>query len=211
MSSFTFHQVPFFCVVGWNRLCQWKAAVEAGKPWVLDPVGCGATAYRLKTCAALVELKPSVVRGNAGEIMALAGASADGVRGVDSTAASSDAVEAAKALAKTTGGVVIATGEVDYVTDGETTLVVKGGHQTLQKVTATGCSLSSLVGAWVAAAPGPRVSAAAACCAFYGACAERAMANGGEKGPGSFSVAFLDALSSVTGAELDAGANISPV
>lgn len=45
-----------------------------GKPWVLDPVGCGATSYRTAACVAMLKLKPAVVRGNASEILALAGA-----------------------------------------------------------------------------------------------------------------------------------------
>ncbi len=49
-------------------------AVELGKPWVLDPVGCGATSYRTAACLALLKCHPAVVRGNASEIMALAGA-----------------------------------------------------------------------------------------------------------------------------------------
>jgi hypothetical protein len=49
-------------------------AVALGKPWVLDPVGCGATPYRTQMCLALLQLRPTVVRGNASEILALAGA-----------------------------------------------------------------------------------------------------------------------------------------
>lgn len=49
-------------------------AVALGKPWVLDPVGCGATAYRTASCVSMLKLKPAVVRGNASEILALAGA-----------------------------------------------------------------------------------------------------------------------------------------
>jgi hypothetical protein len=54
-----------------------KQAVALGKPWVLDPVGCGATTYRTSACVAMLKLKPSVVRGNASEILALAGAAGD--------------------------------------------------------------------------------------------------------------------------------------
>src|SRR4249920_701142 len=50
-------------------------AVALGKPWVLDPVGCGATPYRTGVAAELATLKPTIIRGNASEIMSLAGAS----------------------------------------------------------------------------------------------------------------------------------------
>jgi hydroxyethylthiazole kinase len=49
-------------------------AVALGKPWVLDPVGCGATPYRTAACLHMLQLKPTVFRGNASEILALAGA-----------------------------------------------------------------------------------------------------------------------------------------
>lgn len=53
-----------------------KAAAKAnelGKVWVLDPVGVGATNLRTKTATDLVlSHKPTVIRGNASEIMALA-------------------------------------------------------------------------------------------------------------------------------------------
>ena len=48
-----------------------STAHGCGKPWVLDPVGCGATAHRNEQCAMLMERRPTVVRGNASEIMAL--------------------------------------------------------------------------------------------------------------------------------------------
>jgi hydroxyethylthiazole kinase len=47
---------------------------------VLDPVGCGATPYRTAACLAMLRLRPAVVRGNASEILALAGAAGEGRR-----------------------------------------------------------------------------------------------------------------------------------
>ena len=70
-----------------------KKAVTTAKPWVLDPVGCGATPYRTETSAELATLKPTIIRGNASEIMSLAGAAGSGGRGVDSTAGSDAALE----------------------------------------------------------------------------------------------------------------------
>src|SRR6185436_3987523 len=92
-------------------------AVELGKPWVLDPVGCGATPYRTGVAVELAGMRPTIIRGNASEIMSLAGAAGAGGRGVDSTASSDAAVVAGKALAQKTGAVVAITGETDYVTD----------------------------------------------------------------------------------------------
>lgn len=52
-----------------------ELASNSGKPWVLDPVAAGASGFRLKACLELVGLKPTVVRGNASEIIALSNAS----------------------------------------------------------------------------------------------------------------------------------------
>ncbi|HWT59693.1 MAG TPA: hydroxyethylthiazole kinase, partial [Rhizobium sp.] len=48
-----------------------KAATAAGKPWVLDPVAHYATAFRRDAVAGLLALKPTIIRGNASEIIAL--------------------------------------------------------------------------------------------------------------------------------------------
>lgn len=95
-----------------------KKAHELGKCWVLDPVGAGATRLRLDTCKELLKYKPTVIRGNASEILALAGI-VNGSRGVDSTDSSQSAINAGRALAKEYGCVVGITGAVDYVTDGD--------------------------------------------------------------------------------------------
>jgi hydroxyethylthiazole kinase len=49
-------------------------ANELGKPWVLDPVGVGASRFRTERCLELITLRPAVIRGNASEIMAVVGA-----------------------------------------------------------------------------------------------------------------------------------------
>ena len=74
-----------------------KKAHELGKCWVLDPVGAGATPLRMETCKELLKYRPTVIRGNASEILALAGTVSSG-RGVDSTDSSLTALNAGKAL-----------------------------------------------------------------------------------------------------------------
>lgn len=51
----------------WGRAMEEAAQVmaAAGKPWVLDPVAVGATAFRRALGARLVALHPTVIRGNA--------------------------------------------------------------------------------------------------------------------------------------------------
>ncbi len=106
-----------------------RAAVEharqAGRPWTLDPVAVWRPDRAHGLCHELLALQPAAIRGNASEILALAGMSAGG-RGVDTTDTAVAALPAAQALARRLATVVAVTGEVDYVTDGERVLSVAG-------------------------------------------------------------------------------------
>ncbi|WGF90589.1 hydroxyethylthiazole kinase [Marinivivus vitaminiproducens] len=161
------------------------------KPWVLDPVGVGATRHRTEIARDLALAGPAVIRGNASEILALAGA-ADGVtRGVDSTHTSDQALDAAAALARETGSIVAVTGAVDRVTDGNRVLSVENGHPLMTQVTALGCALTGLVGAYLAVRPDP-LTATAHALAVFGLAGERAAAT--SEGPGSLRWRLLDEL-----------------
>ena len=166
------------------------SAVRAGVPWTLDPVAVGALDYRTRACHELLASRPAAIRGNASEILALAGAG-DGGRGVDTLAGSDAALDAARQLAHTTGAIVAVTGKTDYITDGEAVWATPWGNPLVTRVVGTGCALSALVAAFTAQAPN-RLNAVAAACAIAGLCGERAAAESG--GPGSLKVAFLDAL-----------------
>lgn len=180
---------------------QREAALEvavAGTPWVLDPVAVGALPVRTALAHDLLAHRPTVIRGNASEILALAGLSAGG-RGVDATATPDDAAEAARTLALRTGGVVVVTGEIDLVTDGMRDARVHGGDALLTRVTGGGCSLGATTAAFLAVTD--PFTAAVAACAVHSAAAERAAEQSHR--PGSFAVAFLDALDAVQPAELE--------
>jgi len=179
-------------------------AQVAGIPWVLDPVAVGATAFRRETAARLMALGPSVVRGNASEIIALSGAGAQG-KGADSADAVEAAEGTARALAEASGAVVAVTGARDYVTDGTRAWRVENGHDLMPRVTALGCALTCVVGAFVAGAE-DRAEATVAALAYFGLAGERAAA--GASGPGSFQVAFLDALHALGPEEVAAGARV---
>jgi hydroxyethylthiazole kinase len=170
-----------------------SAAHEVGTPWVLDPVAVGATTYRRDIVAQLLEHRPTVVRGNASEILAIATSQAGG-RGVDSDASSSDAVEAAEGLARELATVVVVTGVEDVVTDGTRTAVVHGGHPWMPMVTALGCSATALVAA-CCAVEDDGFEAAVAAMVMLAVAGERAGAR--SAGPGSFRVALLDELAAL--------------
>lgn len=174
-----------------------KALHDMGKPWVLDPVAVGIGSLRTELLRQFKVYKPSVIRGNASEIIALAGLwGLDGgtdksnVRGVDSTDSVTAAKTAAVALAKWTGGAVAVSGKTDLVTDGSVTAFSHGGSHFMEKITGSGCSLGGVVAVYVAVAS-PFIAALTAT-AVYNLAGGRA--EGKVDGPGSFQTAFLDEL-----------------
>lgn len=174
------------------------AAHAAGVPWVLDPVAVGLLGFRTEFCRELLAFSPALIRGNASEIMALAG-EAGGGRGTDTTEDSSAAVQAARLLAKQCACAVLVTGPVDYVTDGERLLALGNGHELMTRVTGVGCAMGALAAACVAAAP-DAFTGAAACAAILGIAGERAAVRCPR--PGSFAAALLDELDALTPADV---------
>jgi len=168
-----------------------ELTAAAGTPWVLDPVAAGVLAFRTGVATSLLRHRPAIIRGNASEILALAGLEGRG-RGVESTAPSSAAVEAAKALALRSGSVVAVSGATDYVTDGAELLEITGGHPIMTRVVGTGCSLGAAMAAFLGAGV-PPMQAAATASAVFAYAGERAAAQ--SRGTGSFAVAFVDELS----------------
>lgn len=170
------------------------AAHARGVRWVLDPVGVGATRYRSAVAAELVALKPAVIRANASEIMALAGAASGPTRGVDATDGTDAALAPAKQLARASGAVVAMTGAVDYATDGTRVVSFANGSPLMARVTGMGCAATALVGAFLGSGLEP-FEAAAAAIGCLGVAGE--IAAEGAAGPGSFHPALLDALASL--------------
>jgi hydroxyethylthiazole kinase len=166
------------------------AARRAGRPWVLDPVAVGALGFRTRFAQRLLDAGPAAIRGNASEIISLAGG-AGGARGVDSTANIDAARAAAHALAARTGAVVGVTGQVDYLTDARRECTLANGSALMTRVTGVGCALSASVAACVAASGDAWLGTAAAL-AYTGVCGELAARDAPL--PGSFAVAYLDRL-----------------
>ena len=174
------------------------AAHAADKPWVLDPVGIGIGSLRTKLLRGFKRYKPAIVRGNASEIIALAGlwdlegdaSELSRARGVDTTDTVAAARDAAVALARYTGGAVAVSGESDLVTDGSTVAYSTGGSALMGKVTGFGCSLGGV--AAVYATQADPFTAALAAAAHYNVAGTRAAA--AADAPASFKVAFIDEL-----------------
>ena len=138
-----------------------EAATAAGTPWVLDPVAAGTLPVRTPLAHRLRDLRPTIVRGNASEIIAVAG-SGSGGRGVDATDDVDGALDAARALATTTGGVVAVSGPVDAVTDGRQVVRIANGHPLLTRVTGGGCALGAVMAAFAAIESDPLAATVAA-------------------------------------------------
>lgn len=191
-----------------------KSANGHGVPIVFDPVGIGATPYRMEAAHKLTsELDIHVLRGNAGEVGVLLGCGGE-VRGVDSAGASDDLPVAMKAYARQHGTVVLATGEVDLVTDGETVWRLHNGHPLLAAITGSGCMLTALLGAFVGVVPkgSPlRVYAEAAMSAVTCMNVAGELAARGCDGPGTFQARLFDALYQLREDEVNELAKIEPV
>jgi hydroxyethylthiazole kinase len=187
------------------------AARDAGTPWVLDPVAIGALPIRTALAHELLAAGPTAVRGNASEILALAGES-EGGRGVDATDTTDAAAEAALGLARRSGAVIAVSGAVDLLTDGDRMLRIANGHELLTRVTGGGCALGAVMAAFLGAARATgadALTAVGAASLVYTVAAERAGAVA--SGPGSFAVALLDALAEVAPGDLGGAARVEEV
>ena len=210
-----------------HQLLAADAAIDvanaAGKPWALDPVSVGAVDFRTSRIRRAAADHPTAIRGNASEIAALAGVGLGG-RGVDSTDEVDAVLPAAAKLARDTGAIVAVSGPTDAVVsqvDGiDHVARISGGHEFMPLVIGTGCSLGAVTVAYLAAArsgladPGADASAVdsaeesanggSASARFEAVVAAHAhfavageLAADGAKGPGSYSVNFIDALHAV--------------
>lgn len=175
-----------------------KVAVDKQLPLVLDPVGCGATDLRTNTARAICDIAQElqqkfIIRGNASEILALAGEQQQ-TKGVDSTDASDSAVDAAYSLQQQLGCEVVISGETDYVI-GKHRFSLKDGHVMMPQITGMGCSHSALTGAFAALNNDTDYSPGLVSTAVMGVAGKLAAQQA--KGPGSFQVELLDTLYSL--------------
>lgn len=172
-----------------------KKASQLNKPFIIDPVGAGATHFRDSTLSKLIALKPTVIRANASEILALAKFNKTKTKGVDSTAQSSEAIEAAKILNQTFGAVICISGETDIIISEGQQILVKNGNALMTKVTGLGCSATAIIGAFIAVIE-DKIEAVIAATVLMGVCGEIAAKTA--NGPGSLQMLLLDKLYNIT-------------
>ena len=184
-----------------------QAALAAGRPVVLDPVGAGASTYRRRQLASLLEsVRPTLIRANLAEVQALL-CLASRELGVDSPepAPQDQALTLAGELARRLGCLVLLSGESDCVTDGRQAALIEGGTDWMSRITGAGCMLSVLAGCFLAVSDSP-LGAVAAASAFWKVCGERARQSVRQAGGGAglFHSALFDEASLLSAGQLRA-------
>ncbi|KNZ76685.1 putative thiamine biosynthetic bifunctional enzyme [Termitomyces sp. J132] len=179
------------------------------KPVIFDPVGIGASAFRRDTARDLLNVfQASVIKGNAGELAALAGTQEVFTKGVDSVGSGfRDPVGFVRDLARKERCVIALTGPVDYISDGTNVVALSNGHEILAKITGSGCivgsSIATYCGALFARSTGDSTGKLVQGDTFLGAiagimvltvAAEAAVLREDVKGPGTFLPALIDEL-----------------
>ena len=205
----TLHQQTLPAMEGAGR-----RAKALGHPVVLDPVGVGASAFRTAAALRLLDqVRPTLIRGNASELKTLARGSG-ATRGVDAAAADRvtpenlDQMAAfVKAFSARTGALVAMTGAIDLVSDAVTTYCIYNGHPDMGRVTGTGCQLSALSAAFLAANPDAPLTAAAAAVCAMGLCGETAHSRLGPlDGNATYRNYIIDAMDRLAPGTLEQGA-----
>ena len=191
-----------------------RKAQDLGHTLLLDPVGAGASTLRTHTAITLMQsLKFTVIRGNASEIKTLV-QGAGTTHGVDADKADSVSdenlgfmVKFVKDFSASSGAIVALTGAIDLVADSERCYVIRNGRPEMGRITGTGCQLSGIMTAFVAANPEHKLDAAAASVCAMGLAGELAFSKlqPGE-GNSTYRNRIIDAVYCMTGEVLDGGA-----
>ncbi len=199
-------------------------AKEISKPIIFDPVGAGVSALRNDMTKEIVENYPlALVRGNMSEIKAITqlinldlnennDAAGKGVDVAESDIISKDTLDAnaliVKQLAKELNTVVIASGPIDIISDGNLTFGIENGDEMMPLITGSGCMLTTIIGSYVGAND-PLIGGIAACTLMAVAgenAAEYVRAN--DLGTASFRTFLIDNLYKLNAEELVERANL---
>ena len=191
-----------------------ETAARLGRPVLLHPVGAGASPMRTDTARMLLQRLPvTALRCNASELRAiLSGAHTH--RGVDADGQDrqgesglSHQIAFVKKAARQLGCLVAVTGETDLVSDGESCFVIHNGRPEMSRVTGTGCQLSALCAAFLAADPDRSVSALAAAVCAMGLAGEIAWGHMAPyDGNATYRNRIIDAVCHLDGETLSKGA-----
>ncbi|AKP67172.1 hydroxyethylthiazole kinase [Companilactobacillus ginsenosidimutans] len=173
-----------------------KLALDFNKPVVLDPVGIGAVPERLAFVEDLFKVaKPTIIRGNAGEIASLVGVSwsAKGIDSIDEGQTKS-VDEIAKACSKKFDCVTVVTGVTDTIATRDLISHTFNGNKIFTTRVGTGDMLSSIIAVFAAVSDGNYFEGAKMACLIFGLAGELVMTETPNIGPAAFSTRLLDQL-----------------
>lgn len=176
-----------------------KTANRLGIPVLLDPVGVGATPFRRQTVETLLnEIQFTAIRGNAGEFATIAGVAWQ-AKGVDAGEGSHNMVEIAAQVAKSYQTIVAISGETDVVSNSSHTALLRNGSPMFPQITASGCLLSAVCGAFLAVAEKEQYfNALIEACTAYAVAGEIAAKSLKPTEYGQFAVNLLNELGTLT-------------
>ena len=199
-----------------------KAMINAGKranvcghPIVLDPVGVGVSTFRMEASKQLLDaISVAVIKGNVSEIRALA-LGQNMTTGVDAAQVDQvteenveEMVAFAKAFSKERNAVIVMTGRMDVVADENKAYCIRNGHPLMASITGTGCQLSALTTAFVAANPNQILEAVVAAVCTMGIAGEIAYKRmGALDGNASYRNYVIDAVCQMTTEQFEKGAD----
>ena len=181
-----------------------RALKNTKTPFVLDPVAIGIGNLRTELFTQMKNFKPTIIRGNPSEIIALAKLwdlndhEGGQVRGVDSTESVDEAAYSAIRLAKFTGGAVAVSGAKDLITDGAVAIYSSGGSTLFSKITGSGCALGGVMAIYLTVSS--PIIAAFTGAAIFNCAGTRAAEKFST--PASFKTGFLDELYKVSAADV---------
>lgn len=172
-----------------------KTANHLNIPVVLDPVGVGATPFRQQTIETLLqEIQFTAIRGNAGELASLANVEWQ-AKGVDAGEGNHSVIEIAQNVARQYQTLVAISGKMDVVSNGLQTALLHNGTPMFPQITASGCLLSAVCGAFLAVSEKENYfSALIEACTAYAIAGELAAKPLAPTQYGQFAVNLLDLL-----------------
>ena len=180
-----------------------KIAEKYNVPAVLDPVACGAGAYRKKVSDDLINnYKLAAIRGNAGEIASLVGINVAS-KGVDSAGVDNIDEIALAANAKFNIPIVV-TGEVDAIAVNGEVITIHNGSAMMPKVIGTGCLLGAVLASFIGLEKGEELKSLEIAMLAYNIAGEMAEKRPNGHLPGTFKVEFINALYEITDQDIKA-------
>jgi hydroxyethylthiazole kinase len=198
-----------------------KTANKTNTPITLDPVGVGVTALRNRTTLDLInKYQMAAIRGNISEIKAIAKLTGvidenNAAKGVDVNIDDiitdenlQDNGNIIKELAKKLNTTILASGPIDILSDGETTIAIDNGDDMMPLITGSGCMLSSIVGSCVGGSSPLEGSLVAILAMNLAGEKARAKVEEKDEGTGSFRAYLIDYLYKTTAESLINESNI---